>query len=72
MDWLRFLWDFRTDSGTKPTHAEIFSLTGDAEALHGLLSATDIQDWLEDVVPAALLTRWDTLADANGADPTPD
>ena len=72
MDWLRFLWDFRTDSGTKPTHAEIFSLTGDAEALHGLLSATDIQDWLEDVVPAALLIRWDTLADANGADPTPD
>lgn len=72
MDWLRFLWDFRTDAGTQPTHAQIFNLTLDAAATHGLLSASLIQDWLEAEVPGALASRWDTLADANGADPTPD
>lgn len=72
MDWLRFLWDFRTDDGDKPTHAEIFNLTRDAADAHGTLSPSLIHDWLEEVVPDDLTSRWDTLADANGADPTPE
>lgn len=71
MDWLRCLWDYRTNSGTKPTHWEIFDHVRFTRMVHPWTSTTTY-DRLSDAIddPALGQTgsalRFKLLAISNG------
>lgn len=68
-DWLRFLWDYRTDSGTKPLIDDILDVVLVAEPWH---SATGHYDNWYDAVDSTLgatqASRFAAKADFNGTD----
>jgi hypothetical protein len=70
LDWLRFYWDYRTNSGTKPTHRQIFDhLNTTYDYYSDEFGLTDTESRLQARVQSTFSTRWDDLADYNAADP---
>ena len=71
MDWQRFYWDYRTNSGTKPTHSQIF---GHLKTTFDLFGWTSTTAWdmfklhLTDAGQGAFQSRWDSLSLSNGID----
>lgn len=73
MDWLRFYWDYRENAGVAPTHRQIFEhVVATYGGYADEFGKTDTQDRLEDHVQGTLATRWDSLADFHGTDPSSD
>lgn len=73
LDWLRFYWDFRTDAPpNQPTNWDILNHWAVAWNVvpHGFQYAAHAR--LESTLPVAFASRWDQLADASGADASPD
>ena len=74
MDWLRFYWDYRTNSGTKPTHHDMFKHIKFTMENHAWTTNSGAYDQLLEAIqdPALgqgnLLDRWDDFADVNGVD----
>lgn len=72
MDWLRFYWDYRTNSSTKPTHYQIFQHIQYTRDVNPWLSNFSTYDRLIETIDdvaldqAALVTRFTTLAVTNG------
>ncbi|MFN0244847.1 MAG: hypothetical protein ACKVWV_18335 [Planctomycetota bacterium] len=72
MDWLRFYWDYRTNSNTKPSHYEIFRHIQYTRDVNPWLSNFSTYDRLIETIDdmalgqAALVTRFTTLAVTNG------
>lgn len=74
LDWLRFYWDFRTDPPpAQPSHYAIFdhwAATYSASSPPRFPYA--VHDALESQLPVVFASRWDSLADASGADASPE
>ncbi len=72
MDWLRFLWDYRTNAGVKPTHYEILRHVQFTRQSHPWLNSTTAYDRLLDAIldntlgQAGLAMRFTDLATFNG------
>ncbi len=72
MDWLRFYWDYRTNSGTKPTHYQILRHLQFMRDAHPWTNNTTAYDRLKDAIEdaalgqGALTDRFIDFAEANG------
>ncbi|MCR9159612.1 MAG: hypothetical protein ACE37F_04635 [Nannocystaceae bacterium] len=74
-DWARFYWDFRTNSGVKPSNLDPLFIT---ESAHPYAWAgsdncspghySDIEAEAQSQLSSSLFTRWVLLAAANGVD----
>lgn len=60
IDWLRALWDFRTDNGVAPTHNQVF------DVVTNYVSQRHTYDDLTAEVVPGFLTRWIVAATVNG------
>jgi hypothetical protein len=68
-DWMTFFWDFRTDSGTKPTFNDILNLIAEASPMQDWAAYFHLESAVANYQDGRFLTRfWDKAA-ANGIDP---